>query len=479
MPQLKVLQYGEGNFLRGFADWMIDAANRAGVTDIGVAICKPIEYGSLDALKAQDCAYNVVLKGIVDGKASENLQTVKSVVSCADCYAEYDKYAAYARESVLRFVISNTTEAGITYDDSDRLSMAPPKSFPGKLTKLLYERYIAFNGDMDKGLIMLPVELIDDNGKKLKECVFKLASLWELPEGFIAWLDSACLFCSTLVDRIVTGYPATDAFKYWERLGYEDKLIVAGEPFALWVIESDKPELVQAEFPLDKAGNPVIFTDNMRPYRERKVRVLNGAHTGTVPAAYLAGLDTVSECVNDPVIRAYMDKLVYDEIAPTVPLPPDEVKAFADAVMERFANPYIRHELMSIALNSVSKWKARILPSLLDSYNRNGKLPRLLTFSFAALLAFYRDGKLTADGSLALQRAEGPYTVRDDKAVTEFFAGCFGMGSGEYVKAVAGNAAFWGMDLGTLDSFNEMVEGYLNDIKEKGMREAVKMMVEA
>ncbi len=268
---VKVLQFGEGNFLRGFVDYMIDVANEKGVFDGSVAIVKPIAYGNLNMFHEQENQYTVVLRGKEDGAEKVETRVITSIADAVDCIEEYEKYAAYAKCETLRFVVSNTTEAGIVYDETDDFNALPPKTFPGKLTKLMYERYQYFNGASDKGLVLIPCELIENNGGNLKNCVLKFADLWNLGEGFINWVENACVFCSTLVDRIVTGYPREEAESIWEKLGYKDNLVDTAELFALWVIESDKD--ISAELPLDKAGLPVIFTDNQKPYRERKVRI--------------------------------------------------------------------------------------------------------------------------------------------------------------------------------------------------------------
>ena len=466
-----VIQFGEGNFLRGFVDYMIDIANESGLINTSVAIAKPITFGNLSMFREQDCVYTVLLRGRQDGETVESSRVVTCVDHVVDAYEEYGSYMALAKLPSLRIVVSNTTEAGIVYDDTDKIENTPPKTYPGKLTQFLYERYKAFNGAADKGLIILPVELIEMNGKKLRECVEKLCTLWQLPAEFIAWVAESCIFCNTLVDRIITGYPKEDAAALCEAWGYQDNLIVTGEPFAFWVIESDKPEIVANALPLDKAGLPVVFTDNIVPYRERKVRLLNGAHTGTVLGAFLAGLDTVGECMDDDLVRGYLESMMYNEIGATVPLPADEVKAFAEAVIERFANPFIRHLILSIALNSVSKWKSRLLPSLLDSQKATGKLPKIITFSYAALLAFYT-GKLDGD-KMTGTRADGEYPIVDDANVLEFFAEASALPTAEYVKTAAANELFWGRDLNEVEGFTAAVTEYLTDIRENGARVAI------
>ena len=276
---IKVVQFGEGNFLRAFVDYMIDVANEAGVFDGSIAIVKPISFGSIEMFEKQDNLYTVVLRGKEKGETVNDSRIITSVSKVLDCAEDYEEYMALGKEETLRFVVSNTTEAGIVLDKNDHFD-GLPTTYPGKLTKFLYNRYETFDGDMNKGLIILPVELIENNGGKLKECVLALCDVWGLPMAFKTWVKEACVFCSTLVDRIVTGYPRNEVDSICEELGYEDKLVDVGEPFGLWVIESDKD--ISKEIPLDKAGLPVVFTDNQKPYRERKVRVLNGAHTASV-----------------------------------------------------------------------------------------------------------------------------------------------------------------------------------------------------
>ena len=458
---IKVIQFGEGNFLRAFVDYMIDIANEKGVFDGGIAIVKPISFGNLAAFSQQDNLYTVLLRGKENGKVVNDSRIITSVSKAIDCADDYDEYISLAALDTLRFVVSNTTEAGIVLDESDCYD-GLPRTYPGKLTKFLYERYKKFAGAEDKGLIILPVELIENNGGKLKECVISLSKIWNLPEDFIVWINECNAFCSTLVDRIVTGYPRGYADKVCEQLGYDDKLVDIGEPFALWVIESEKD--IRSELPLDTIGLPVVFTDNQKPYRERKVRVLNGAHTSSVLAGYLYGLDIVRDCMADTVMGKFIRSVVNDEIVPQVNLPLSEVKAFANSVFERFENPFIDHALLSISLNSVSKWKARVLPSFKDYYKNEGKLPRLITFSFAALLAFYSSNDLRDDGLYAKRRGGEEYVTHDDRAVLEFFAE--NSGKGDFIDKVCKNTAFWGEDLTCYDGFAETVSYWYNAIRD-------------
>lgn len=468
---VKVLQFGEGNFLRAFVDYMIDIANESGEFDGDIVIVKPIDFGNLDRFHNQECQYTVQLRGIVDGEAKKINRVVTSVTDAVDAYQEYEKYASYAKLDTLRFVVSNTTEAGIVYDESDRFELNPPKSYPGKLCKFLFERYKAFDGALDKGLVMLPVELIDDNGIHLKECVLKQAKNWGLEEGFEKWVNEACIFTSTLVDRIVTGYPRDEAAALCEEFGYQDDLIVTGEPFALWVIESDKD--LSEELPLPKVGLPVIYTDNQKPYKQRKVRILNGAHTSFVLASYLCGNDIVLESMQDEMILNFIKKTIFEEVIPTLTLPKKDLEEFAEAVLTRFNNPYVKHALLSISLNSVSKWRARCMPSFLGYIEKEGKLPVHLTFSLAALMAFYTGSEIR-EKALIGHRDGQEYQILDDAAVLEFFAANSGKEAGEYAKAVLSKEEFWGQDLSALPGVLDAVTAYLTKIRTGGMREAVK-----
>ena len=464
---VKVLQFGEGNFLRAFVDYMLDIANEQGRFDGGIVLVKPIAFGSLEAFHQQDCLYTVVLRGLENGQPVEKARLITSVNDAVDAYAEYEKYAAYARLDTLRYIVSNTTEAGIVLDESDRFELTPPNTYPGKLTKFLYERAQAFDYAADKGLVILPVELIDDNGIALKRCVFALAKLWKLGERFERWLEEACVFTSTLVDRIVTGYPRDDAEAIWQKLGYEDQLLDTAEPFGLWVIESQKD--LSRELPLPDCGLPVVYTDNQKPYKQRKVRILNGAHTSFVPAAFLCGHDIVLEAMRDPMIKNFMQHTLYDEVIPTLTLPREDLLHFAEAVTGRFENPFIKHVLLSICLNSVSKWRARCLPSLLGYVEKNGKLPERLTFSLAALMALYQGGTLE-DGALVCKRAGQPYTLRDDAAVLAFFAENTGKPAAEQAKAFLSRTDFFGQDLTQVPGLLDAVSVTLAEIQQRGMR---------
>ena len=467
---VKVVQFGEGNFLRGFADYMIDIANEQGNFNGTIVLVKPREGGSLEKFHTQDCQYTVSLRGLVNGKPQVSNRQITCIADAVHAYEEYKKYMALAEIDTLRFVFSNTTEAGIVFDDTDQFELNPPKTFPGKLTKFLYHRYQTFHGNPDKGLIMLPTELIDDNGIMLRKCVLQLIELWGLGEEFKNWVEEACIFTSTLVDRIITGYPKATENEEWEKLGYIDRIMVTGEPFALWVIESAKD--ISSELPLPDAGLPVIYTDNQKPYKQRKVRILNGAHTSFVLASYLMGNDIVRDSMNDDDVRNFMMGILYKEVIPTLSLPKADLEEFADAVVARFNNPYVDHALLAISLNSVSKWRARCMPSFLGYIEKEGNLPARLTFSLAALMAFYTGSEIR-DKALIGHRNGQEYNIMDDMAVMEFFRDHSGKDTKEFVSTFLGRIDFFGQDLNEIQGLTDAVTAHLDDIKANGMRAAL------
>ena len=409
----RVIQFGEGGFLRGFVDWMLQKVNEKSDFDGSVVVVQPIESGMCDMLSAQNCVYTHVIRGIegVD-------KTIVDVISrCVKPYEDFAGYLALADQPEMRFVVSNTTESGIVYSDEDKITDAPPKTFPAKVTLLLKRRF-------EKGLpgfIFLPCELIDRNGDNLKKCVLKYADLWNLGDDFKAFVEKENVFTNTLVDRINTGYPKGEDMG----LGYEDNMVNTSEFFHLWVIETDFD--IEAELPFSKAGLNVIVTpDKLEMYRTRKVRILNGAHTSLVPYALLSGLDTVKSCIDDAKMNEHIRKCVFDEIIPTLDLPRDELISYANSVIERFSNPYIKHYLSSIALNSVSKFKVRVLPSILEYIKRYNKMPETLLFSFAKLIEFYKTDM-----------------TNDAPEVVEFM-------KNNDTAAILANTALWGEDLSAL-----------------------------
>ena len=475
---VKVVQFGEGNFLRAFVEYQIDIANEKGLFDGSVVLIKPVKFGNLDQFKKQDCQYTVLLRGRVNGEKYVEKRVITSVSDAVSPFDDYDAYIKLAEEPELRFVVSNTTEAGIVYNGEDKFEEKLEITFPAKLTQFLLHRYTWCNGDPNKALVMLPVELIDDNGMHLKECVNKYIDLWNLDAGFKKWVNEDCTFTQTLVDRIVTGYirdPQEKQEIFEKELGYEDQLLDVAEPFALWVIESDKD--ISKEFPMDKAladkvGMDCIFTTDHHPYKQRKVRILNGAHTSFVLAGWLCGFDIVRDCMNNDLVRSFMDKTLHEEVIPTLTLPKADLEEFTNAVVDRFNNPFIAHSLLAISLNSVSKWRARCMPSLLGYVDKFGKLPTNLTFSIAALIAFY-NGDTIVEGKLKGNRNGQEYDIVDDAAVLEFFAANSKLPAAELVHKYLSNVDFHGQDLTKVPGLEEAVTKDLEAIREKGCKAAM------
>ena len=418
----RVIQFGEGGFLRGFVDWMLQKINEKSDFDGSVVVVQPIEQGMCDMLSAQNCVYTHVCRG-VEGVDT----TVVDVISrCVKPYEDFSAYLALAEQPEMRFIVSNTTESGIVFSADDKITDAPPKSFPAKVTLLLKKRYELGLG----GFIFLPCELINRNGDNLKKCILQYADLWSLGDGFKAWVEQENVFTNTLVDRINTGYPRGEDLGF----GYEDNMANTSEFFHLWVIETDFD--LDAEMPFSKTDLNVIITpDKLEMYRTRKVRILNGAHTSLVPYALLSGLDTVKSCLDDETMSAHLKKCVFDEIIPTLDLPHDELLSYANSVVERFSNPYIKHYLSAIALNSVSKFKVRVLPSILEYIKRYNKMPETLLFAFAKLIDFYKTDM-----------------TNDDADVVEFM-------KNNDTAAILANEALWGQDLSHL---TPEVEKYVN-----------------
>lgn len=515
----RIIQFGEGNFLRAFVGWMVDKANTAGVYDGSIVAVQPIGQGMSKELMAQDCRYTVILRGIMDGKEVNDASVVGSMSRCLSPYADFEAFLALADQGEMRFVVSNTTEAGIAYSATDRPTDRPPASYPAKLALLLHRRWERFGKEKGKGLVMIPCELIDRNGDELGRIVRRLAAEWGWEASFLSWLDAECAFLNSLVDRIVPGYPRAEAEALWERLGWRDDLLDTAEPFLLWVIEGN-PAYAE-ELPLHKAGLGVVWTRDMTPYRTRKVRILNGAHTSTALAAYLAGIDTVGDCVKDPVVGAYLRKAIFDEIIPTIDMPRPELEAYASAVLERFANPYIRHELISISLNSVSKFKARVLPSLTAAWRRAPGSTPILAFSLAALAAFYRGSKVEGNallcerrpgpraaaaaataapagaGASAVAAAGATYQAKDDLPILERFlemwrAAEAGAGvapaasiaptaapavAGSVARDLLRETAFWGEDLSSLPGLEAAVAASLASILSRGSYDTMRDLV--
>ena len=463
---VKVIQFGEGNFLRAFVDWIIWKTNQNTDFNAGVVVVQPIDKGMVDVLNEQEGLYHVNLQGLDKGEAVDSVEMVDVINGGLNPYTDFEGYLSLAENPDVRFVISNTTEAGITFDPACRLSDKPASSYPGKLTQLLYHRYNHFNGDHSKGLIILPCELIFLNGKELKKCIYQYIELWQLPEGFKMWFEQSCGVYCTLVDRIVPGYPKDSISQIHERIGYEDKLVVKGEVFHLWVIEA--PESVAREFPADKAGLNVLFVESEAPYHDRKVTLLNGPHTVLSPVGYLSGLDTVKECVEDGEVGAFVRKVMYEELMETLDLPKAELQTFADSVTERFLNPYVKHFVTSIMLNSFPKYKTRDLPGLKTYLERKGKLPEGLVLGLAAIITYYKGG----------MRGDVEIVPNDDPAIIELLRGLWASGDMDKIsEGVLGAEFIWGEDLNEISGLTDLLKEYLHVIHNDGMRAAVRKVI--
>ena len=453
----RFIQFGEGNFLRGFVDYFIDVMNEKAGFGAKVAVVQPIPEGRAELLNTQEGLYTLYLRGRAGDRVVNEKRVISSIGRGMDPYSDFEGFLKLAENDDIRFIVSNTTEAGIVYDGTCSFDDMPPVSFPAKLTRLLYERFKKSGGG--KGYIILSCELIDDNGKHLKDAVMRHAADWELGDDFSGWLDGENIFCSTLVDRIVTGYPGASADELNEENGYEDMFLDTAECFGLWVIEG--PEKIGEIIPFEKAGLPVIITNDHRPYKIRKVRILNGAHTSMVPVALMCGQTIVRDSMKDGSIGRFVRELVMEEVIPTIDLPKDELVKFAEDVFDRFANPFIDHRLKDISLNSISKWSARVKPSLKDFVAVKGSLPERIVFAFAALVAFYKRGD-----------------TRDSEEVTGFFADAAKTADNDtLLDAFMSNEKFFGEDLRRIKGLKEMTLEYLDDIERNGMRTALETFI--
>ena len=471
---VKVMQFGEGNFLRAFVDYWFDLANEAGVWNGKEVLVQPIAGGLAKLINDQEGLYTLYLRGSENGEKVDRKRVISSVDSCLNPYEadDFAKMMEYAASDDLEIIASNTTEAGIQYDPSCQMEDKPASSFPGKMTQILYHRFQAGK----KGLIILACELIDNNGKELQKCVNQYIDQWGLSDEFRKYVNEDCLFCGSLVDRIVPGRirDPKEVAALEEINGYTDQLIDVGEVFGVWVIEG--PEELNDILPFKKAGisDKVFVVPDMSPYKKRKVRILNGAHTGFVLGSYLAGKNIVRDCMEDDTIRGFMNKMLYDEVIPTLPLDKDDLMAFASAVQDRFNNPFVDHQLMSISLNSTSKWKARNMPSFLSYIEEQKALPACLTMSLAAYIAFYSNDlqELTDAGLVAKRPAGDTYTISDDKWVLDFYWERKDASAAQLVHDVLSNEKMWDQDLTKIDGVEAAVLEDLEKIRNKGAKEA-------
>lgn len=463
----KVIQFGEGNFLRAFIDWIIWKTNQKTDFNASVVIVQPIDKGMVDCLNEQDGLYHLNLQGLEEGKPVDSIDLIDVVSRGINPYRDFDDFLRLAEQPEMRFIISNTTEAGIAFDPECRFEDRPASSYPGKLTRLLYHRYEYFKGDPGKGFIIFPCELIFLNGKRLKECIRKYIKLWNLGEDFSNWFENACGVYCTLVDRIVPGYPKDTVEQIIERTGFEDRLLDKAEIFHLWVIEA--PEEIAKEFPADKAGLHVLFVPSEAPYHERKVTLLNGPHTVLSPVGYLSGLNTVKECCEDPVVGKFVHKVMYDELMQTLNLPEEDCVKFAGDVMDRFRNPFVKHFVTSIMLNSFPKYKTRDLPGLKTFLERKGSLPEGLVFGLAAICTYYKGGK----------RGEDEIVPDDDPKIIGTLKSLWETGDcAKVAQGVLADEYIWGEDLNLIPGLASLLTKDLESIRNMGMRMAVETLVQ-
>ncbi len=477
----RIIQFGEGNFLRAFVDWIIWNMDAKTNFNGSVVVVQPIERGMVDWLNGQDCLYHVNLQGRLNGEAVNSLERIDVISRALNPYSQNAAFMALADQPEIRFVISNTTEAGITFDPACKFTDAPASSYPGKLVQLLYRRYKTFNGDPKKGLILMPCELIFLNGHHLKECIYQYIELWKADlgadyDGFKEWFTKYNYVCATLVDRIVPGFPRKDIAAIQEKVGYADNLVVQAEIFHLWVIEKPENmsiEELREEFPAEKAGLHVLIAESEKPYHERKVTLLNGPHTVLSPVAYLSGINIVRDACNDPVIGKYIHKVQFEELMETLNLPMDELRQFASDVLERFNNPYVDHQVTSIMLNSFPKFETRDLPGLKTYLERKGHLPKGLVLGLAAIITYYKGGT-RADGA--------PIQPNDAQEIMDLLTQLWATGDTRKVAegVLGATDVIWKeskQNLNEIPGLTDMVEGFLNDIQSKGMVETVKSIL--
>lgn len=467
----RIIQFGKGNFLRAFAEWVVQRMNNELDFEASIAVVEATSSGGGEVINEQDGLYHLILEGIENGEPKRRVELIDCMSRCVSPYYEYETYQALVDSPDVRFIISNTTEAGIQWADGETLDMTPQPSFPGKITALLHQRFKTFDGATDKGMIIFCCELIEDNADRLKEFVLRHAENWDLSADFITWLEESCAFCSSLVDRIVPGFPSDKIAAIQQEIGFEDNLVVVSELYHNWVIKA--PAWVQAEFPAHRADLNVTFVDEaeQQEIREQKVRILNGSHTGSFAAAYLSGLDTVREAMEDTDIGNFVNTMVAEEIVPNIPGDQSYLQQFSQEILERFHNPFIRHEWLSISLNAMSKWETRVLPSLLDAQKHTGELPKRIVFSLAALIAFYRG-----------QRGEETYACKDNADIIELYTKVWSDYNGseaslrQLVTTVLAYEVNWKCDLNQIPSLTEAVTDALSNILNDGMLNALKQI---
>lgn len=455
--KLKVIQFGEGNFLRAFIDWMIDILNKEIGYNGGVAVVQPLKHGLINVLKEQDGLYHHLRQGIEEEKTVDEIRKIECITSTVNPFEEYGAFFNLAEQPEVELIVSNTTEAGIEFKENDQpADNELAVTFPGKLTQLLKHRFDHFEGAVNKAVSVLPCELIESNGDKLRDCILNYIDLWDLSDEFRIWITEHTVFANTLVDRIVPGYPKDEIEEIKKRVGYDDKLVVKSEAFHLFVVQA--PKSLQSIFPAEKAGLNVKFVDDITPYRTQKVRILNGTHTSMVQIGLLSGLETVAEAIDHEVLGDLMQSIMFEEIVPTIKIPGGDPKEFAKEIKGRFKNPFIRHELIDISLNSVSKYKVRVLPTVLDYLKIKGELPKRLVFALACLIKLYK---------------ERHNQLRDDVEFLQLFSESQDLSEEELVDEVLSKESMWDQDLSKVDGMRDLVLKYYTTINSTEMLKAI------
>jgi tagaturonate reductase len=464
---IKIVQFGGGNFMRGFTDYVIDKLNKEAGFNAGIVNVQPTPNGSVHKLEEQDNLYTLFTRGIKKGEIHDEKQVISAIQKSVNPYTNYDEFVALAKEEELEFIFSNTTETGIAYDGAETSYEGPHKNFPAKVAVLLYERFKHFNGASDKGLRIIPCELIEDNAFALRDIIIKYAQLWNLEDAFVQWINQNNYFHNTLVDRIVPGYPKDDAESYEDQLDYEDQMMVVSECFLLFVIQ--EAGNLNERIPFNKINEQILVVDDIQPYRLRKVRILNGGHTLMLAPAVLSGKETVKESIDDAFIGNFLSETIFNEVNPTLGLDENELKDFAEEVFDRFRNPFIKHYQESIALYFVSKFKVRVLPSLLGYVEINKKLPLNLTFSLASLIRFYQ-------GSFG----EKTLPINDEEAIVAKFKEIWANEDYEKVAELAlSETTFWGTDLTQVEGLKEAVVKALWEIDNNGVETAYNNFIQS
>ena len=466
---IKVMQFGGGNFLRAFVDISIQKINNATTFNAGVAVIKPTARGDYQKLKSQDGLFSVQLEGYENNIFVQDLTVVDCIQKVINPYSEWQKYIDLSKTPELRFIISNTTEAGIVFNSDDAFDHTPPKEFPAKLTVWLFHRFTHFDGALDKGCILLPVELIDKNGEALKQCILQYADHWSLSDAFKNWISEACIFYNTLVDRIVSGYPKDKIEEIEAKLGFKDQLAVDGELYQSWLLEG--PDDILNEFPFNKTDLNIELVSDLESYRNLKVRILNGAHTSMVPVAYLLGERLVKDAMKNTLVANFIHQVLMSEVLETLDFPQDYKEQFANDVVYRFKNPALEHQLISIALNSTSKFVTRLLPSLKDYLKIKGSLPANITFALSALIRFY-EGSFNND----------KINLNDTSSVLEYFSNTWeqfrenDIDLNTLTTRLLGNSDIWQEDLNQITGLTNMIYKNLSNIEKYGFEEALTMI---